>query len=108
MGSFRLRDDEVLVIEGRSPRCCYWGVQTWNHYLQSFDARYYQVSRNSKQVSLNPDGSWTIYVGMHDPGLGNWVSTAGYDEGLVFCRWLLAETSPARPSSRVAKLAALR
>ena len=30
MGSFRLADDEVLVIEGRSPECCYWGVQTWN------------------------------------------------------------------------------
>jgi Protein of unknown function (DUF1214) len=108
MGSFRLADDEIMVIEGRSPKCCYWGVQTWNHYLQSFDARYHQVSRNSKQVTLNPDGSWTIYVSKQDPGLGNWVGTAGHDEGIVFCRWLLAEAMPDRPSSRVAKLASLR
>jgi hypothetical protein len=108
MGSFRLQDDEVLVIEGRSPQCCYWGVQTWNHYLQSFDGRHFQVSRNSKQVTLNPDESWTVYVARHDPGLGNWVGTAGHDEGIVFCRWLLATEPPNRPSCRVAKLSALR
>lgn len=104
MGSFRLADGEVMVIRGRSPECCYWGVQTWNHYLQSFDARYHQVSRNSKQVTLDPDGGWTIYVSKRDPGRGNWVGTAGHDEGIVFCRWLLAQTLPEKPSCRVVKL----
>jgi hypothetical protein len=107
MGTFRLADDEIMVIEGRSPACCYWGVQTWNHYLQSFDSRYHQVSRNSRQVGLSPDGSWTIYVSKHDPGLGNWVGTAGHDEGIVFCRWLLAEQMPAKPACRVVKRASL-
>jgi len=108
MGSFQLEDDEVMVIEGRSPRCCYWGVQTWNHYLQSFDARYHQVSRNSKQITLNADGSWTIYVSKRDPGLGNWVGTAGHGEGLVFCRWLLAEAMPAKPVCRIADFSCLQ
>lgn len=103
MGSFRLADGEILVLEGRSPKCCYWGVQTWNHYLQSFDSRHHQVSRNSRQVSYNPDGSWTIYVAKDDPGLGNWVGTAGHDEGIVFCRWLLAEEPPEKPTARVIK-----
>lgn len=108
MGTFRLTDDDVLVIEGRSPTCCYWGVQTWNPYLQSFDSRYHQVSRNSRQVRYNPDGSWTIYVSKRDPGAGNWVGTAGHDEGIVFCRWLLSEAPPEKPSTRVVPLASLR
>jgi hypothetical protein len=107
MGTFRLADDEIMVIEGRSPRCCYWGVQTWNHFLQSFDSRYHQVSRNSNQVAPNPDGTWTIYVSKHDPGLANWVGTAGHDEGIVFCRWLLAEEMPTKPTCRVVKRASV-
>ncbi len=101
MGTFDLAEDEVMVIDGRSPPCCYWGVQTWNPYLQSFDARYHQVSRNAKQVRLNDDGSWTIYVAKHDPGLGNWVGTGGHADGIVFCRWLLSDAAPGRPSARV-------
>jgi hypothetical protein len=108
MGSFQLGDDQVMVIEGRSPKCCYWGVQTWNPYLQSFDSRYHQVSRNSKQVRYNADGSWTIYVSKRDPGLGNWVGTACHDEGIVFCRWLLSEEPPEKPATRVVPLASLR
>jgi hypothetical protein len=103
MGTFQLADDEVLIIDGRSPKCCYWGVQTWNAYLQSFDARYHQVSLNSKQATHDDDGSWRIYVAKHDPGLGNWVGTAGHDEGIVFCRWLLAEAPPQQPETRVVK-----
>jgi hypothetical protein len=101
MGSFRLAEGEALVIEGRSPSCCYWGVQTWNPYLQSFDSRYHQVSRNARQIHGNADGSWTIYVSKHDPGFGNWVGTGGHDEGIVFCRWLLAEEPPEKPTTRV-------
>jgi hypothetical protein len=27
----------------------------------------------------------------------NWISTAGYDEAILFCRWLLAEEMPEKP-----------
>ena len=108
LGTFDLSDDEVLVIRGRSPKCCYWGVQTWNAYMQSFDARYHQVSLNSAQAALNPDGSWTVYVSKEDPGLGNWVGTAGHQDGLVFCRWLLSEEFPEKPTASVTTMANLR
>lgn len=108
MGSFELADDEVLVIRGRSPRCCYWGVQTWNAYMQSFDSRYHRVSLNSSQTVLNPDGSWTVYVSKTDPGLGNCVGTAGHDDGLVFCRWLLSEEFPEQPSASVTSISNLK
>lgn len=104
LGLFRLEPDEALVIEGRSPRCTYWGAQVWNRYMQSLDYRYHRVSLNHSQVTLEPDGSFRIVVAQRDPGMPNWIETAGHREGVVFCRWLQADALPEQPSSRVMRL----
>lgn len=101
LGLFRLDLDQVLLIEGRSPACTYWGAQVWNRYMQSLDYRYHRVSLNHTQIALEPDGSFRLAVGPRDPGLPNWIDTAGHREGLVFCRWLQAEVIPEQPASRV-------
>jgi hypothetical protein len=108
IGSFKLEKGGCLVIEGRSPSCAYWGVQTWNHYMQSFDYRYNCVSINGSKVKLNPDGSFTVVVSAEDPGLHNWVGTAGHNEGMMFCRWLLAGEKPGRPVCRLARIDELK
>lgn len=104
LGLFRLEPDEVLLIEGRSPPCTYWGAQVWNRYMQSLDYRYHRVSLNHAQVTLEADGSFRLAVAPRDPGLPNWISTAGHREGLVFCRWLQAETLPEQPTTRVVSI----
>jgi hypothetical protein len=104
LGLFRLAPEEALVIEGRSPPCTYWGAQVWNRYMQSLDYRYHRVSLNHAQVALEPDGSFRIAVAHRDPGLPNWIETAGHREGVVFCRWLQAEGLPEQPSSHVVTL----
>ncbi len=104
LGAFSLAPDEALVITGRSPRCTYWGVQVWNHYMQSLDYRYHRVSINDAQAVLEPDGSFSVVVAHRDPGVPNWIGTAGHREGLVFCRWLQAEEAPEQPASTVARL----
>jgi Protein of unknown function (DUF1214) len=101
LGAFALGPDDALLIEGRSPRCTYWGVQLWNRYMQSLDYRHYRVSINGAQATLEPDGSFRVVVAHRDPGVPNWIEPAGHDRGLVFCRWLQAESPPAQPSSRV-------
>jgi hypothetical protein len=108
LGAFRLEPDEALVIEGGIPPCTYWGVQVWNRYMQSLDYRYHRVSLNREQAVLEPDGSFRVVVAHRDPGVPNWIETAGHRDGLVFCRWLQAEELPAQPTSRVVPLAALR
>jgi len=105
LGLFSLEADEALVIEGRSPRCIYWGAQLWNRFMQSLDYRYHRVSLNHSQVTLEPDGSFRLVVAHRDPGMPNWISTAGHHDGVVFCRWLQAETLPEQPASRVIRLA---
>jgi hypothetical protein len=107
LGAFRLALDEALVIEGRSPRCTYWGVQLWNRFMQSLDARHHRVAVNGEQAVLGPDGRFRVVVAHRDPGVPNWLDTAGHREGLVFCRWLEAETPPEAPTSRVVPVDAL-
>jgi hypothetical protein len=105
LGLFRLEPDEALVIEGRSPHCTYWGAQLWNRYMQSLDYRYHRVSLNHSQIQLQPDGLFRIVVAHRNPGMPNWIETAGHREGVVFCRWLQADTLPEQPTSRVIRLA---
>jgi len=89
-GRFRLKENEYLQIHFTSPPCCYWGVQTWNFLMQSTNFKEYPVSLNKESATPNDDGSFTLYLS-HRPMEHNWISTAGYDEAIMFCRWLLAE-----------------
>jgi hypothetical protein len=107
MGAYQLRDDEALVLEGRSPACAFWNVCLWNPYLQTYDYRYEQVTRNGGQVEYEPDGSWRLVIAARDPGIPNWISTAGHPRGRIWFRWFLPESKPVRPRSSVVKLAEL-
>jgi uncharacterized protein DUF1214 len=101
LGAFELDPDQALVVTGRSPRCTYWGLQLWNRYMQSLDYRYHRVSINGTQAVLAPDGSWRMIIAHRDPGVPNWLDTAGHRQGLFFCRWLQAEEFPEQPECTV-------
>jgi hypothetical protein len=107
MGRYELGEDEVLVLEGRSPRCAFWNLCLWNPFLQTFDYRYQRVALNGGQVRAEADGSWRILVSARDPGHPNWISTAGHPRGVLWFRWFLAEQTPPRPAARVAQLGTL-
>ena len=108
LGAFELEPDQALVIDGRSPACVYWGVQLWNHYMQSLDYRYRRVSINHAQARLASDGSWRVVIAHRDPGVPNWLDTAGHRRGLFFCRWLQAAELPDAPTCTVVSLADLK
>lgn len=107
LGSYALDDGEALVIEGRSPECVFWNLCLWNQYLQTYDYRYENVTINGGQCVYERDGSWRIVVAHEDPGVPNWLSTAGHREGRLWFRWFLAESLPAQPTTRVVPLTAL-
>ncbi len=104
IGTFDLKPGQAMEVRGSLPPCCYWGIQTWNNYMQSYDYRYHRVSLNSGQIQLETDGSYTVIVSPEDPGVPNWVGTAGHREGILFCRWLLAKSSPEKPECSVVRL----
>ena len=104
MGSFELRDDEALVVRGRSPDCAFWNLCLWNPFLHTYNYDYERVTINGSQVVYEPDGSWEIVIAGRDPGRPNWVSTAGHPRGRIWLRWFLPDATPERPTAEVVAL----
>ena len=90
--SFKLADDEAILIEGKDVPCRYWSCQVFDHYLRAGDYRHHPVAINNRQVVYDPDASFRIYACGENPGVKNWVSTEGRGRGQVVLRTLLAET----------------
>ena len=64
--------------------------------MQSTNYVDFPVCINSGGAVAEPDGSYEVYLSDR-PAPGNWISTAGYREGILFGRWLLAEDLPETP-----------
>ena len=106
-GYWELAPDEALVIDVTPPDCDYWNFQLNNHWMESLDYRYFDVVVNKHTARLGADGSLRIVVAHQDPGLDNWMNTAGHARGTMCLRWVRAQEHPT-PATRVVKLAALK
>ena len=93
---FRLNEDQYLKITFESPECCYWGIQTWNFLMQSTNYAEFPVCINKNTAIPSEDGTFQVILS-HREVSENWISTAAYNEGVIFCRWLLSEGMPERP-----------
>ena len=100
MCRFRVRQDQFLKISFRSPQACYWGLQTWNFLMQSTNSADYPVCLNKRTIVPEADGSYVVCLSSR-PTSKNWISTAGYREGVIFCRWLLSEAMPETPKAEL-------
>jgi hypothetical protein len=105
-GYWELEPDQALLIDVTPPRCDYWNFQLNNHWMESLDYRYHRVALNHAQVRLRPDGSVRLVVSQRDPGVPNWIETAGHRRGTMCLRWVGADRHP-EPTTRVVKLADL-
>src|SRR3546814_18669496 len=63
-------------------------------------------SLNKTQAKPNPDGSYTYVIALQDPGVANWIDTAGLHEGWFQIRWqnVSAGGDPTAEPVRLAKL----
>jgi len=101
MGSFDLREDEALVLEGTSPDSAFWNMCLWNPFLHTYNYDYERVTINGGEIHYESDGSWRIVVAHRDPGHPNWVSTAGHRSGRIWFRWFLPSETPGRVEAHV-------
>jgi hypothetical protein len=106
MGYWALEPDEALVVEAEPPECEYWNFQLNNYWMESLDYRYHTVHYNKHTARYRPDGSVRLVVSHGDPGLPNWVDTAGHSRGTMGLRWVKAAEHP-EPRTRVVKLSEL-
>lgn len=103
-GFFKLKDDEALLLRGRSPECLYWSCHLWNSSMHTFDYDRFACSIARDQVQLNADGSWELVIAKQDPTRPNWINTAGRNKGFIYFRWLGATETPPPLSSEVIRI----
>jgi hypothetical protein len=96
-GSFSIDEDEALIIETQAVDTRFWSVQLGNNWFQSLDYQYRQTSLNSAQAQLDSDGKYRVVLAHRDPGVANWLDTAGRREGVIYYRWNQAAATPATP-----------
>lgn len=99
-GSWDLGDDEVLLIEVTPPTAVYWSVSLGTYWWETIDYANHQSSLNGHQAVLDDDGVFRAVVSARDPGVANWLDTAGHHQGAMIFRWLRADGAPV-PATRV-------
>ena len=93
-GYWELKPGQAWVIETEVPDCPYWNFQLDNWWMESLDWER-KITINKHTGKLNDDGTLTIVVADHDPGLGgNWIDTCGHETGTALLRWLGADDNP--------------
>jgi hypothetical protein len=103
-----LDPDEALVIETDVPDARYWGLQLATHgWFEQVDPIHRITSINQHQAKLCADGRVRLVVAGTDPGVPNWLDTAGHRDGLLTFRWFWPKSDPTM-STRVVKRADVR
>lgn len=111
-GYFQLADDEALVVTIDPGNAGYFVVPVTNDWTISKDYWNQQTSLNNAQARVNDDlTTYTVVISKSDPGVANWVSTGGLNQGTISMRFqdLDPNASDDLPTvtSRVVKLSEL-
>jgi hypothetical protein len=94
-GAYELSDDEALIVEAKAPaKCAYRSMILTNELYETTDWYNNQSSLNDSQAKADADGVLRIVVSAHDPGVPNWLDTAGYGRGLIQGRWTGCDSQP--------------
>jgi hypothetical protein len=107
-GAYDLHDDEALIIESKVPsNCLYRSLILTNEIYETTDWYNNYSSLNDSQARADKDGVLRIVVSAKDPGVPNWLDTAGYPRGVVQGRWTGCATQPI-PSVKKVTVAEVR
>ena len=102
IGSWKLAPDEALIIEVIPPEGLYWSYSLGNVWWETIDYGNRQSSLNGFQAVVDEDGKVRVVVAHRDPGVPNWLDTAGHSEGPIILRCVRTESAPV-PETRVVR-----
>lgn len=87
-GRLRIDDGMALIISVKPAACRYWSIATSDYrWMCTYDFRHHRNSLNGVQARLSSDGLFHLVLGPDDPGIPNWIDTAGHRNVLLFGRW---------------------
>jgi hypothetical protein len=102
-GVYELADDEALIVEATVPESCmYRSLILTNELYETTDWYNNHSSLNDAQSSPDDDGVLRVVVSAQDPGVPNWLDTAGYPRGVVQGRWTDCSAQPVPTARKVA------
>ena len=104
---FELADDEALVVELTPPQCDYWMIALHNRWMETLDYVHHQTTLNNRSAHVEADGSARFVVAHRDPGVPNWLDTAGHARGTIGVRWVGPDVVDVLPVTRIVPLDAL-
>lgn len=107
-GVYDLADDEALIVEAKAPtQCLYRSLILTNELYETTDWYNNHSSLNDAQAPVDKDGVLRIVVSAKDPGVPNWLDTAGHPTGIVQGRWTECNAQPI-PEVKKVKVADVR
>ena len=94
-GVYDLADDEALIVEAKAPtQCLYRSLILTNELYETIDWYNNHSSLNDAQAPVDKDGVLRIVVSARDPGVPNWLDTAGHPQGIIQGRWTECNAQP--------------
>ncbi|MCB2080170.1 MAG: hypothetical protein KDE55_21040 [Novosphingobium sp.] len=99
---FEFSPGEALIIETELPeKRPYWNIQVNDPYFNIVEYVYRLSSTNGAMATISSDGKFRAVVALEDPGVPNWLDTAGFTEGTLWGRWYDCSSTPLPTLKRV-------
>jgi hypothetical protein len=96
---YELGEDEALLVEVTPPRARYLSIHLGDVWWQATDYTNRQSSLHGHQAVPDADGCVRIAISARDPGIANWLDTAGIPRGVALLRWYFTDSYP-EPKAR--------
>jgi hypothetical protein len=100
IGRWELGADEALILEVEPPQGVYWSFSLGNPWWETIHYGRHQSSLNAHQTVVDSDGLVRVVLCERDPGVANWLDTAGFSNGAMILRCVRTTTAPT-PRARV-------
>jgi hypothetical protein len=100
IGRWELDAEQALIPEVEPPQGVYWSYSLGNPWWETIHYGRHQSSLNADQAVVDSDGLVRVVVCGRDPGVANWLDTAGFSNGAMILRCVRTDSAPI-PSSRV-------
>lgn len=84
---FELKADEALIVSVRASDAAYQSIQVGDQWFTTPNPVKLQSSLNQSQARRSEDGMLHFVISNRDPGIANWLATAGAERGYIMIRW---------------------
>jgi len=103
--------DEALIVTANDAGAAYRSLVYHDYWFRTVEPGQRQTCYNNAQMQPDASGEYTFVVAHRDPGVANWIDSAGQEKGVLLFRWqgLPPDRGKGRPhiATRLVKLADL-